>query len=65
MITLRVTSAFWVGGEMAKPGELVDVSDAEARDLLSRGVADLPEVAASPPPPEPASLPKAAQKGSA
>lgn len=38
-ITLKVTSAFLVGGEIARPGELVEVSTSEAKDLLSRGKA--------------------------
>ena len=38
-VYLVVTSAFVLAGEIAKPGELVEVSDSEARDLLNRGKA--------------------------
>lgn len=41
MITIKVTSSFMVGGEIAKPGEIVEVTNAEAKDLLHRGMAEL------------------------
>ena len=47
-ITLKVTSAFTVGGAIARPGELVDVSNAEAKDLLSRGKATLATTSEAP-----------------
>lgn len=39
--TLKLTSCIAVGGELVRAGELVEVTDAEARDLLSRGKAVL------------------------
>lgn len=50
-VYLKVTSAFLIAGEIAKVGEIVEVSTAEARDLLQRGKAvlanaeDAPKVA--------------------
>lgn len=44
-IVLKVTSAFLVGGKLAKAGELVEVTTAEAKDLLARGKANLATVA--------------------
>lgn len=50
-IFLKITSAVWIGGEIAKPGNIVEVSDLEAKDLLGREVAvlanaeDAPKVA--------------------
>jgi hypothetical protein len=50
-VFLKVTSAFWIGGEIAKAGEVVEVSTSEAKDLLQRGKAvlanaeDAPKVA--------------------
>lgn len=38
-VFLVVTSAFVLAGDIAKPGELVEVTDAEARNLLGRGMA--------------------------
>lgn len=38
-VYLVVTSAFVLAGDIAKNGELVEVSDSEARDLLRRGLA--------------------------
>jgi len=38
-VYLVVTSAFVLAGEIAKNGEIVEVSDSEARDLLRRGMA--------------------------
>ena len=38
-VFLIVTSAFVLAGDIAKPGELVEVSDSEARDFLRRGMA--------------------------
>lgn len=40
-IALKVTSAFLVGGEVATPGEIVEVTVSEAKDLLQRGKAVL------------------------
>lgn len=40
-VFLKVSSAFLVGGEIAKAGEVVEVSEAEAKDLLHRGKATL------------------------
>lgn len=40
-VFLKVTSAFMVGGAMAKAGEIVEVTNAEAKDLLNRGKAVL------------------------
>lgn len=61
-ISLRVTSAFVVSGEIAKIGDRVEVTEAEARSLLHRGKAvlvtgsDLPAQEAAPvvQPPAPA-----------
>ncbi len=38
-VFLVVTSAFVLAGDIAKPGEIVEVSDSEARDFLRRGMA--------------------------
>ena len=40
-VTLKVTSAFLVGGKVARTGELVEVTMTEAKDLLARGKATL------------------------
>lgn len=40
-IWLKVTSAIVVGGEIAMPGELIEVTQAEAKNLLHRGKAEL------------------------
>lgn len=40
-VYLKVTSAFLIGGEIARKGEIVEVSNVEAKDLLSRGKATL------------------------
>lgn len=40
-IWLKVTSAIVVGGEIAAPGELVEVTESEAKNLLHRGKAEL------------------------
>lgn len=40
-IWLKVTSAIVVGGDIAKPGELVEVTQTEAKNLLHRGKAEL------------------------
>lgn len=39
--TLKLTSCIAVGGDIVRAGELVEVTDSEARDLLSRGKAVL------------------------
>lgn len=38
-VFLKVSSAFLVGGSLAKKGEVVEVTNAEAKDLLARGKA--------------------------
>ena len=38
-VFLKVSSAFLVGGLLAKRGEVVEVTNAEAKDLLARGKA--------------------------
>lgn len=38
-VFLKVSSAFLVGGQLAKAGEVVEVTKAEAKDLLARGKA--------------------------
>lgn len=38
---LKITSAVAIAGHIAKPGEIVDLVGAEARDLLARGKAEL------------------------
>jgi hypothetical protein len=58
-VHLVVTSAFMLAGEMAVEGDIVEVTNAEARDLLDRGkarpataedgVADEPEAEAGEP----------------
>jgi len=40
-VFLKVSSAFLVGGHIATVGEIVEVSEAEAKDLLQRGKASL------------------------
>lgn len=40
-VFLKVSSAFLVGGQIAKTGEIVEVTEAEAKDLLQRGKATL------------------------
>jgi hypothetical protein len=40
-VYLKVSSAFLIGGEIARKGEIVEVSNNEAKDLLSRGKATL------------------------
>ncbi len=59
-VFLKVTSAFLVAGEIAKVGEIVEVSHGEAKDLLQRGKAvlatadDAPAVEAAEETPAPA-----------
>lgn len=48
-VLLKVTSAFFIGGRMARPGDVVEVPTSDARDLLNRGKARLAEVAAAEP----------------
>lgn len=38
-VFLKVSSAFLVGGQLAKAGEVVEVTSTEAKDLLARGKA--------------------------
>lgn len=40
-VFLKVSSAFLVGGAIAKTGEIVEVTESEAKDLLQRGKATL------------------------
>lgn len=40
-VALKVSSAILVGGKLVKAGELVEVTMAEAKDLLHRGKATL------------------------
>lgn len=40
-VSLKVTSAFLVGGKIAKVGQVVEVSEADAKALLHRGKAVL------------------------
>lgn len=40
-VFLKVSSAFLVGGHIATVGEIVEVTEAEAKDLLQRGKATL------------------------
>jgi hypothetical protein len=47
-VHLKVTSAFLIGGEIAKTGEIVEVTTAEARDLLQRGKAVLADAEDAP-----------------
>ena len=53
-VTLKVTSAFVIGGAIARAGELVEVTVTEAKSLLARGKAvlateaDAPKVAKNP-----------------
>lgn len=47
-VMLKVTSAFMVGGEVARKGEVVEVTTAEAKDLLHRGKAVLATAADEP-----------------
>ena len=44
-VLLKVTSAFFIGGKMARPGDVVEVTTSDARDLLNRGKARLAEAA--------------------
>ncbi len=46
-VTLKVTSAFMVGGNIARAGDLVEVTVGEAKDLLHRGKATLATAADS------------------
>lgn len=45
-VMLKVTSAFFIGGRMARQGDVVEVPAADAKHLLNRGKAKLAEVAA-------------------
>ncbi len=47
-VMLKVTSAFLVGGDVARSGEVVEVTTAEAKDLLHRGKAVLATAADEP-----------------
>lgn len=47
-VFLKVSSAFMVGGHIAKSGEIVEVSEGEAKDLLQRGKATLATAADAP-----------------
>lgn len=43
-IVLKLTSAIVVDGEVMKKGSLIEVSEAEAKNLLHRGKAELHDV---------------------
>ncbi|MBF9235583.1 hypothetical protein [Microvirga alba] len=66
-IILKVTSAMIVGGQIAKPGEMIEVTHAEAKDMLHRGKAVLATATDAPEPvekqPEPQPEPAAEQPG--
>ncbi len=47
-VFLKVSSAFMVGGQIAKAGDIVEVSEGDAKDLLHRGKATLATAADSP-----------------
>lgn len=47
-VFLKVSSAFLVGGQLAKAGEIVEVTSTEAKDLLARGKATVATVADAP-----------------
>lgn len=47
-VFLKVSSAFLVGGQLAKAGEIVEVTGTEAKDLLARGKATVATVADAP-----------------
>ena len=47
-VMVKVTSAFLVDGEVARKGEVVEVTTAEAKDLLHRGKAVLATAADEP-----------------
>lgn len=67
-VTLKVTSAFTIGGDIARPGELVEVTVSEAKDLLQRGKAVLAVEADAPRVAKPIGLAyetKAADEGAA
>lgn len=49
-VFLKVSSAFTVGGRIAKAGEIVEVSEGAAKDLLHRGKATLATSADAPQP---------------
>jgi hypothetical protein len=40
-VHLKLTSAIAIGGNIFKPGTIVEVSDSDARDLLNRGKAEV------------------------
>ncbi len=40
-VFLQVSSAFMVGGQIAKAGDIVEVSEGDAKDILHRGKATL------------------------
>lgn len=40
-VFLKVSSAFMVDGQIAKAGDIVEVSEGDAKDLLHRGKATL------------------------
>lgn len=47
-VFLKVSSAFLVGGQLAKAGEIVEVTSTEAKDLLARGKAIVATAADAP-----------------
>jgi hypothetical protein len=55
-VTLKIVSAVVIGGHIVKPGDLVEVSVSEAKDLLNRGravTATDEDVQSSSKPPQP------------
>lgn len=47
-VMLKVTSAFFIGGRMARQGDVVEVPTADAKHLLHRGKAVLATAADEP-----------------
>lgn len=64
-VSLKVTSAFVVGGKIAKKGDVVEVSNADAKDLLNRGKAVLAEAKKAKSEPEKPKELKPEEKGEA
>lgn len=60
---LKITSAVAIAGHIAKPGDIVDLAGAEARDLLARGKAELATEDEVSPPVDPTPAPVPAPKG--
>lgn len=58
-VFLKVTSAFLVGGKIAKVGDVVEVDESDAKSLLHRGKATLAVVEKADPQPEDTEQPPA------